>query len=81
MYTDAKGTVKVTKRGDITIKVEGGQLMGFGSGCPYNERGFLTDVSDTYYGETLAVIKPASDAVSIEVSDGTYSAKTVVKVV
>ena len=81
MYTDAKGTVKVTKRGDITIKVEGGQLMGFGSGCPYNKRGFLTDVSDTYYGETLAVIKPASDAVSIEVSDGTYSAKTVVKVV
>ena len=30
--------------------------MGFGHACPYNEDGFLSDSSDTYYGETLAAI-------------------------
>lgn len=79
-YTDENGTVKVTKRGDVSLKVDGGKLMGFGSACPYNERGFLTDVSDTYYGEALAVIKPLADVVKINASDGTYFAETTVSV-
>lgn len=78
-YTDEGGTVKVTKRGDISLKVEGGKLMGFGSACPHNARGFLTDVSDTYYGEALAVIKPLADEVKISVSDGTYVATAAIK--
>ena len=45
-------------RGDIRVAVEGGTLLALGSACPYNERGYLTDTTDTYYGQALAIVKP-----------------------
>ena len=64
-YTDASGIVKPLIHGDIQVKVQGGKLLGLGNGCPYNERGYLTDTTDTYYGEALAIIKPLKEAVSV----------------
>ena len=40
------------------MAVEGGRLLALGSACPYNERGYLTDTTDTYYGQALAIVKP-----------------------
>ncbi|MDO5540731.1 MAG: glycoside hydrolase family 2 TIM barrel-domain containing protein [Eubacteriales bacterium] len=57
-YTDREGTVKPLMRGDITVHVDGGRLLGLGSACPYYEKSYLGNVTDTYYGEALAVIKP-----------------------
>lgn len=57
-YTDEKGEVKPLARGEIKVSVEGGTLLGLGSGCPYYEDSYLTDSTDTYYGEALAVVKP-----------------------
>lgn len=57
-YTDEEGEVKPLARGDIHVTVQGGTLLGLGSACPYNERGYLTDTTDTYYGEALAIVKP-----------------------
>ncbi len=57
-YADGAGIRKPLARGDIKVCVRGGTLLGLGSACPYNERGFLTDVTDTYYGEALAIVKP-----------------------
>jgi beta-galactosidase len=57
-YTDAHGTIKPLTRGDIRVQVENGTLEGLGNGCSYNERSYLDDVTDTYYGEALAVIRP-----------------------
>lgn len=79
-YTDENGTVKVTKRGDINLEVQGGELLGFGSACPFNKRGFLTHISDTYYGEALAVIKPTEELISVKASDGAYTASAQIKV-
>jgi len=61
-YTDKNKVTKPLCRGDIKIEVANGTLLGLGSGCPYNPRGFLTDTTDTYYGEALAIIKPENDA-------------------
>ena len=36
-------------------------MLGFGNGCPYNERGYLENVSDTYYGEAFAVVRAEGD--------------------
>lgn len=58
-YADGAGTRKPLARGDIKVHIRGGALLGLGSACPYNERGFLTDVTDTYYGEALAIVRPA----------------------
>ncbi|MGN0406183.1 MAG: glycoside hydrolase family 2 TIM barrel-domain containing protein [Bariatricus sp.] len=65
-YTDQKGILKPLIRGDIHVTVEGGELLGLGSACPYYPKGYLDSTADTYYGEALAVIRP-SDATSITV--------------
>lgn len=65
-YTDAAGTLKPLARGDIRISVTGGELLAFGNACPYNERGYLSNVSDTYFGEALAIVKPTSRSVTVE---------------
>ena len=57
-FTDREGTLKPMMRGDITVQVEGGTLLGLGSACPYYTKSYLGNVTDTYYGEALAVIKP-----------------------
>lgn len=59
-YTDDNGIVKPLKRGSINVKVEGGKLLGLGSACPFYERSYLSNVTDTYYGEAMAIIKPGT---------------------
>ena len=58
-YTDEQGQLLPLARGEISVEAEGGTLIGLGSACPYNERGFLSDKTDTYYGEALAIVKPS----------------------
>lgn len=57
-FTDKEGTLKPLVREDITVQVEGGRLLGLGSACPYYPKSYIGTVTDTYYGEALAVIKP-----------------------
>ena len=57
-YTDEQGTVKPGACGEIHVTVEGGTLLALGNACSYNARGYLTDITDTYYGEALAIIRP-----------------------
>ena len=65
-YTDSKGTVLPLARGEIQVQVQGGKLLGLGSACSYSEKGYLTDRTDTYYGEALAIIEPKGNG-SVEV--------------
>jgi beta-galactosidase len=58
--TDAQGEIKPLERTKITLTVEGGQLLGCGSACPVYELSYLGNVTDTYYGEALAIIRPGS---------------------
>ena len=67
-YTDKDGIWKPLARGDIGVKVEGGELLALGSACPYNEQGYLGDTTDTYFGEALAIIRPSKDAERIKLS-------------
>ena len=60
-YTDDQGMLKPALRGEIHVSVIGGQLIALGNACSYNERGYLTDTTDTYYGEALAIIRPEGD--------------------
>lgn len=80
-YTDEDGIVKPLNRGILNVEVTGGKLLGLGSACPYNEIGYLTGKTDTYFGEALAVIQ-AGEAGTIEltVADGRYTGKAVVEI-
>lgn len=57
-YTDDNGTVKPLARGDIKVRAEGGKILGIGSACPYYEKSYLGDTSDTYYGEAMVILQP-----------------------
>lgn len=80
-YTDARGICKPQVRGKIKLSVEGGRLLGAGSACPYYEGSYLSDVTDTYYGEALAVIEPQdADALLIRAESPYGTAEAKVKI-
>jgi beta-galactosidase len=76
--TDENGVVKPFERADVKVSVKGGTLLGLGNGCSYNKRGYLTDVTDTYYGQALAIIKPDSQSEKIIVNaESNYGANSI----
>lgn len=81
-YTDSRGIGKPLARGKIKIRVLGGTLLAAGSACPYYPDTYLSDMTDTYYGEALAVIQPdGSDKIRIEAESPYGSAKAEVRVI
>ncbi len=75
-YTGTNGETRPLARGVLRASVEGGDLLGFGCASPYNEGSFVTGETQTYFGEALAVVRPAagSRCVRLSVTDGTLSA-------
>lgn len=57
-YTDTEGIPKPLAKGRIRVKVEGGELLALGNAKPLNAEGYLSDSTETYYGEAMAVIRP-----------------------
>lgn len=72
-YTDEKGVTKPMERGSIKVTVTGGKLLGLGSACPFYPESYLDPVTDTYYGEALAVILPEGD-MTVAAEDGRHHA-------
>ncbi len=60
-YTDNNGIEKPMEKGRIKVAVEGGDLVAFGNGCPYNKDGYLKDETFTYYGDAMAVIRATGE--------------------
>ncbi|PJM79261.1 glycoside hydrolase family 2 TIM barrel-domain containing protein [Bifidobacterium scaligerum] len=84
-YTDEHGITKPLERGTLRASVKGGILLGFGCAAPYNTGSFVTGVTDTYYGEALAVVQAPEtaapgDVVGLTVSDGGRTASLAIPV-
>ena len=79
-YTDANGVVKPMERGKIKVSVTGGKLVGLGSACPYYLESYLDSVTDTYYGEAMAIVLPEGD-MTITAEDGTHQAEICLPIV
>lgn len=75
-YTDTIGETKPLARGEISISVENGQLLAAGSACPYYPDSYLTDKTDTYFGEALAIIKPAAAGMMVVKASSKYGEAT-----
>ena len=64
-YTQAAGT------GLSRVQVVDGKLLGLGNACPFNEIGCMTNCTDTYYGEALAVVQAEEGrSLVLTVTDG-----------
>lgn len=80
-YTDENGIGKPLERGMLKVSVTGGKLLGLSSACPYQEGSFLDDVTDTYYGEAMAVVlAEKAGEIVLEVTDGRNTGRACVKV-
>jgi beta-galactosidase len=73
-YTDANGILKPMEKRKISVSVSGGQLLAFGSACPYTQDDFHSGSATTYYGEALAIVRAGESGASITATDGKLSA-------
>ena len=78
----ANGIVESNADRKLTVKVDGGELLAFGSANPCHEEQYHTGNFTTYYGRALAIVRAGeAGTVSIKASDGsmTGSAEIAVK--
>ena len=58
----------------LTVTVDNGTLMGLGSANAYVDGNYTQNVTETYYGEAMAVVRAGSSGmVRITVCDGSRS--------
>ena len=70
----ANGVVESNADRKLTVTVEGGELLAFGSANPCTEEQYHTGSFTTYYGRTLAVVRAGeAGTVSIKASDGSMT--------
>lgn len=71
--TGENGVVESNADRKLTVTVEGGELMAFGSANPCHEEQYHTGSFTTYYGRALAVVR-AEGCCTVSVSDGKETA-------
>lgn len=82
IYGDAKKVIKPLMRGTLKVSVSGGKLEALGHACPYNENGYLSDKTETYFGEAMAIVRAGnSDKMTLTVTDGKYSSEVTIPVI
>ena len=67
-YKDKDGIIDTLKSDEIKIDVEGGLLLGFGSANPITENNYLSNVTNMYKGQALAIIKNIDKNCKVSVS-------------
>lgn len=72
------GVVESNADRKLTVTVEGGELLAFGSANPCTEEQYHTGTFTTYYGRALAIIR-AKTGCTVTVTDGLETASTVIK--
>lgn len=76
-FSDSKGILKPMLKSDIKIdRILNGKLLGFGNGCSYSKRGYITDINNTFYGEATAVIQPTYEGDVIVEASSKYGNST-----
>ena len=73
------GVVEANADKKLTVSVEGGELLGFGSANPCTEEQYHTGSFTTYYGRALAIVRVQSNTI-VTVTDGSETVKTEITV-
>ena len=71
---DANGIVESNADRKLTVTVEGGELLAFGSANPCTEEQYHTGSFTTYYGRSLAIVRAGeAGAIKVTATDGRLS--------
>ena len=73
------GVVEANADKKLTVTVEDGELLGFGSANPCTEEQYHTGTFTTYYGRALAIVRVLGNT-TITVTDGKETAKAEIAV-
>ena len=74
------GTVESNADRKMTVTVEGGELLGFGSANPCHKEQYHTGTFTSYYGRALAVVRKTAESLSVTVcAEGLSPVTTVVR--
>ena len=77
---DKNGHVESNADRRLTVTVENGELLAFGSANPRTEERFDEGACTTYYGQALAVVRAGkTGAVKLCVSDGSVTAESTIR--
>lgn len=63
--TDDAGNVECNADATLTLRVDGGELLGFGSAEPRTACEFAAGEYPTLYGRALAAVRPAADTMTL----------------
>ena len=77
--TDATGVVESNGDRNVSITVEGGELLAFGSANPRTEERLDSHQYTTYYGRALAVVRMGTGDCTLSTVAGSCSAKAVIQ--
>lgn len=67
--TGVNGEVECNRDAALTVTVEGGELLAFGSANPRTEESYLTGTFRTWYGKSQAVVLPKEQTLRVTVSE------------
>lgn len=68
---DATGNVECNDDRNLCVKVDGAELLGFGSANPCTEEDYLSGSFKTYYGRSQAIVRVGDkDSFTVTVNDG-----------
>ena len=74
------GIVESNADRKLTVTVEGGELLGFGSVNPCHKEQYHTGTFTSYYGRALAVVRKTAESLSVTVcAEGLSPVTTVVR--
>ncbi|MBQ8160816.1 MAG: DUF4982 domain-containing protein [Clostridia bacterium] len=75
---DRKGTVESNADRTVSVTVEGGELLAFGSAAPRTEERYDSGTFTTYYGRALAVVRASgSGRVIVRANGGETASATI----
>ena len=65
---DQQGRMVTDQDTELTASVQGGVLLGFGSGDPKPDRGYLGDTAKTFHGRALAILRRTNENMTLTVT-------------
>ncbi len=78
---DASGIVESNADRKLTVTVEGGELLAFGSANPCTEEQYHSGSFTTFYGRSLAIVRAGeAGSMTVTATDGSRTASAVVTV-
>ena len=78
---DKRGIVEMNADRRVTVTIEGGELLAFGSSNPRTEERYDSGTFTTYYGRAMAIVRVGrGNQLTVRASDGKDHAQTLISI-